>query len=159
MNTTKLRKLKPAIPKKWLFYVATFVWGIVSYRILSIGLADIYENPSYSMIYIPAGLILSLPFFKYFFLRITNRHIGRILQVKSERPCLFSFFDIKGYLIMSFMIVLGITAHKISAIPHRYLGVFYISLGLSLFFSALHFFISGIRYKQKDILPNPLNRT
>lgn len=149
-NIKILKKLKPGIPKRGLLYIATFVWGFVSFRILSIGLADIYENASLSRISIPAGILLSIPFFKFFFLRVANRHIERILQAKSERPCLFSFFDIKGYLMMSFMIALGITAHKISAIPHKYLGVFYISLGLSLFFSSLHFFISGIRYKQTD---------
>ncbi|UJS17073.1 MAG: hypothetical protein L3J17_14325 [Candidatus Jettenia sp.] len=145
------QKLKPGIPKRGLFYIATVVWGFVSFRILSIGFDDIFENTSFYWIFLLAGALLSIPFFKFFFLRISNKHIRRILNVKSERPCLFSFFDIKGYGIMAFMIALGIIAQKIRIVPLLYIGTFYISLGLALFFSALRFFISGIRYKHMSI--------
>lgn len=149
---TILKKLKPGIPKQGLLYIATLVWAFVSFRILFIGYEDIIENTSLYWVFIPTGALLAIPFFKFLFLRVANKHIDRILRVESERPCLFSFFDIKGYLIMAFMIALGISAQKARFIPHSYLGIFYISLGFSLFFSALHFLVSGIRYKKLILL-------
>ena len=142
-----LEKLKPGIPKRGLLFMATLVWGFVSYRIITIGLEDIFKNTPIYWVFILAGVLLSIPFFRFFFLRISNKHIKRMLNAKSEWPCLFSFFDVKSYLIMAFMIALGITLQKIKIVPLLYIGTFYISLGLSLFFSALHYLVSGVWYK------------
>lgn len=139
--------LKPGIPKRGLLFIAASVWGFVSFRLLSIGVANILENTPLWWAYVAGGAALSIPFFKFFFLRISEKHIKRMLGVKSLRPCLFSFFDIKGYFIMMFMISLGIFSQRIKAIPAFYLGTFYTSLGLALLFSALNFLFSGIRYK------------
>ena len=149
-----IKKLKPGIPKRGLLYVATLIWAFVSFRIISIGVEDIFENTLRYWIFIPIGVVLSLPFFRFFFLRISRKHIKRMLNAKSERPCLFSFFDVKSYLIMMFMIALGISIQKLKIVPLLYVGTFYISLGLSLFFSAMCFFVSGVRYKQceKEII-------
>ena len=146
-----LENLKPGIPKRGLLFIATLVWGFVSYRIITIGLEDIFKNTPLYWVFILAGVLLSIPFFRFFFLRISNKHIKRMLNAKSERPCLFSFFDVKSYLIMAFMIALGITMQKIKIVPLLYIGTFYISLGLSLLFSAIHFLVSGVRYKQSSV--------
>ena len=140
--------LKPGIPKRGLLFAAAFVWGFVSFRLLSMGVAKILENTPLWWAYVAGGALLSIPFFKFVFLEISKKHIKRMLSTKSQRPCLFSFFDIKGYLVMAFMITLGIFSQRIKAIPAFYLGTFFISLGLALLFSSLCFLFSGIHYKQ-----------
>mgnify|MGYP001570240379 FL=1 len=144
--------LKPGIPKRGLLFIAASVWGFVSFRLLSIGVANILENTPLWWAYVAGGMVLSFPFFRFFFLGISEKHIKRMLGIKSPRPCLFSFFDVKGYIIMVFMISLGIFSQRIKAIPAFYLGTFYTSLGLALLFSALNFLFSGIRYKQIGML-------
>ena len=145
-------KIKPGIPKRGLLFIAAAVWGGVSCRLLSIGVANILENTPLWWAYVAGGVALSFPFFRFFFLRISEKHIKRMLGVKSQRPCLFSFFDIKGYLVMMFMISLGIFSQRVKVVQPFYLGTFYTSLGLALLFSSLNFLFSGMRYKQIGML-------
>ena len=55
---------------------------------------------------------------------------------ESERVCsgicTFSFFDVKGWLMMAFMIALGITIRTARLLPESFIAVFYTGLSLAL---------------------------
>ena len=55
---------------------------------------------------------------------------------ESERVCsgicTFSFFDVKGWLVMAFMIALGITIRTAHLLPENFIAVFYTGLSLAL---------------------------
>lgn len=142
-----VNKLKPAVPKRILFFAAAFVWGFASYRILDIGFSDVLRNTKSYWINIIAGFIGSYYFFRYVFFKMYLKHTKRIINAKSDKLCIFSFFDIKGFAIMAFMITGGITLRKANIIPPLYLGTFYITLGLSLLSAAISFIYAGGRYR------------
>ena len=71
-------------------------------------MANILENTPLWWAYVAGGVALSIPFFKFFFLGISEKHIKRMLGVKSPASLPLFLFDIKGYFIMMFMISLGI---------------------------------------------------
>lgn len=139
-------KLRPAVPKRVLFFAAAFVWGFASYRILGIGLSDVLRNTKSYWLNITIGLIGYYFFFKYVFFKMFLKHTRRIINAKSDRLFIFSFFDVKGFVIMAFMISFGIALKKANIVPSLYLGTFYITLGLSLFSAAASFMYAGIRY-------------
>ncbi|WP_027623345.1 hypothetical protein [Clostridium lundense] len=141
-----INKIKPAVPKRILFFLAAFVWVFASYKILNLGLIDVIKNTTDYWINIAIGLVIFYLFFKYVFYKMYLKHTKRIINSRSEFPCMFSFFDIKGYIIMFFMITAGITLRKADIIPHIYLATFYIGLGLAIFLAAISFVYSGIRY-------------
>lgn len=141
-----INKIKPAVPKRILFFLAALVWGFASYKILNLGLIDVIKSTKSYWINIAIGLVIFYFFFKYVFYKMYIKHTKRIINARSERLCMFSFFDIKGYIIMAFMITGGITLRKADIIPHLYLGTFYIGLGLAIFSAAVSFVYSGIRY-------------
>ena len=142
-----LKKIKPGVPKRVLFFSAAAVWGFASSRILKIGVSDIVSNTSSYWINFAIGLFGCYFFFKYVFYKMFIKHTKRIVNLEVEKPCIFSFFDLKGFGIMAFMIAVGITLRRANIIPTLYMGTFYITLGLSLLFAAVSFLYAGIRYK------------
>jgi len=141
------QRFKPGVTKMVLLLFAAAIWGFAAFKIL--WMADKFlDDPSISIWRaVIAGIAGFYFLFKYVFLKVCRRYIKRILELKPDRPCLFAFFDVKVYLIMGFMITIGIVAGKVTMIPRPLLGIFYISLGLSMFVSAVMFVYSGFTHK------------
>jgi hypothetical protein len=88
---------------------------------------------------------VGLLFFRFLFLRISNRHISRIRAIAQERPCLFSFLDWRGYGLMTVMISGGILLRASGVVPLPVLGTFYVGMGTPLILSAVRFAAGGTR--------------
>jgi len=142
-----VNKIKPGVPKRVLFFAAAFVWGFAANRILNIGINDVMINTKDYRINFGLALVGFYFFFKYVFYKMYKKHTKRIVNSEIEKPCIFSFFDIRGFAIMAFMITFGVTLRKARVIPPLYIGTFYITLGLSLLAAAVSFLYAGIRYK------------
>lgn len=142
-----IKKFKPAVPKRVLFFAASCIWGFASSRILSIGFGDVLKSSPSFWMNVLVGLTGACFFFKAVFYKMYKKHAKRIINSKEHKPCFFSFFDLKGYMIMAFMIAGGISLRKADVIPSLYLGTFYITLGVSLLLASLSFMQAGVRYK------------
>lgn len=142
-----VNKIKLTVPKRILFFEAAFVWGFAASRILKIGFTGVYTNTKYYWINILIGLIGFYFFYKNVFCKMYLKHTKRIVNSEQDRLFVLSFFDIKGFAIMTFMIVFGITLRMLNLVPLLYLATFYITLGLSLFSAALSFLYSGVKYE------------
>ena len=60
-------------------------------------------------------------------------------QKKKEKNCPFSFFDAKGWIVMCFMIAMGITIRTLHLLPDTFISVFYTGLSLALMFTGTLF--------------------
>jgi hypothetical protein len=145
-----LHTLKPGAPKIVLIILGASLWGFASYRILKLGIANIEKHALYRAVNYIIGIAGFIPFFLLVFRKVSYKYITRIKNLKYERPCVFSFFDVRGYLIMSGMITMGILVSHWKVIPGLYKGTFFISLGLSLFASAVYYVIEGIKYMKSN---------
>jgi hypothetical protein len=150
----QLHNLKPGAPKIVLIIFGASLWGFASYRILRSGISMIEHNALYHWLNYLIGLAGFVPFFLLVFRKVSRRYLNRIIRHKSEMPCVFGFFDIRGYIMMTFMITLGILISRWELIPDIYKGTFFISLGLSLLASAVLYIIEGVRFmKQRSTTP------
>ena len=140
--------LKPGVPKRWLFFMAAMVWGYAAFRVLKMALKYAPESslPLWGVILL--GLIGFVIFFNFVFLKVCRKHIHRISSMEQKRPCLFAFFGWKSYLLIAFMVSMGIFFARMELIPLFLQGIFYIALGGSLFLSALMFLNAGISYRE-----------
>jgi hypothetical protein len=93
--------------------------------------------------------VIGILFYILLFDRISLKHIIRMKSKEIEKPCLFSFFDIRGYIVMSMMIATGITVRHYKIIPPDYLNTFYIGMGIPLIISSLKFFY--VWHKDKHV--------
>jgi hypothetical protein len=96
------------------------------------------------------GIAGFIPFFLLVFRKVSKRYITRIKNLPQRRPCVFAFFDFRGYIIMSFMITMGILVSHWKVIPELYKGTFFISLGLSLLASSVFYIIEGIQFVKQE---------
>jgi len=97
-------------------------------------------------------LLISVTIFYLFFIlvfrKIVKKHTIRIMSSSMSEHCIFSFFDFKGYTIMIFMIVSGITLRNAHVINPIYLGTFYLGLGLAILSAGLMFLASVFNFER-----------
>lgn len=146
MPQSWIQKLKPGAPKTALIALGALLWGFAAYRILKLGFTAIEAHALHHWLNYLIGLAGFIPFFLLVFRKVSRRYIDRIKHLPHRRPCIFAFFDLRGYLIMTFMITMGILISHWKVIPDLYKGTFFISLGLSLLASSVFYIIEGIQY-------------
>ena len=134
-----LEKLKPAVSKYWLMALAGLMWsvvGIMLCRMTYIWLRAVPERWALSMGSL--GLISALIAYRFGFSKIALKNIARLCLLP-DNTCIFAFQAWKSYLIIIFMIILGITMRH-SPLPRHFLAVIYATIGGALFFSSFHFY-------------------
>ena len=141
-----LQKLKPGVPNPVLIALGAALWGFAAYRILKMGFIFIEKHALYHWLNYLIGLAGFIPFFMLVFRKVSLRYINRIKNLPQNRPCMFAFFDVRGYIMMSFMITIGILVSHWKVIPELYKGTFFISLGLSLLASSIFYIIEGVQF-------------
>jgi len=139
-------KLKPGVPTKMLFLAASFFWLLIAVRLLTRA-SEFFIKHSADYWIIILGIIGVAPFYYFVFRKVTLKYIRRIWHMTKERPCLFGFFNWRGYALMAFMIGLGIVTAMLPFIPEKGLNAFLISLGGSLFISSIQFIIAFFNFK------------
>jgi hypothetical protein len=142
-------KYKPGAPKIVLVILGASLWAFASYRILKSGISMIEHHALHHWVNYFIGLAGFFPFFFLIFRKVSILYVRRILQHKYERPCVFGFFDIRGYILMTIMITMGIFVSRWNIIPELYKGTFFISLGLSLLASAIFYVFEGVKFMKK----------
>jgi len=141
-----INKLKPSVPKRWLFFIASAVWAFAAYRVLMLALKFAPEAPLPLWEVIVLGMVGFLVFFNFVFLKVSRKYILRISCLRNENPCLFAFFGWKSYLLIAVMASMGILFARFHLLPVFLQGIFYIALGGSLLMSALMFLNAGILF-------------
>jgi hypothetical protein len=139
-----LRSLKPAVTKYWLIALAGLMWtgvGVMLCRLAYIWFAVIDRGIAASLGLFGIGMAVAAYYLG--FSKIARKNIKRLCLL-TERTCVFAFQTWKGYLIIGFMITLGILLRN-SAIPKQYLAVIYTTIGGAIFLSSFHYY--GLLWK------------
>lgn len=139
------RKMRFKVNNRTLLLIAGMVWIIAGANILKIGIITWLGDIRYWMFKVGEATIVFLLFFYMVFLRLYKKHTKRI-SAKNNNSCPFSFFDIKGWVIMIFMISLGITVRKFQLLPNSFISVFYTGLSIALIITGLLFLRRGLKY-------------
>lgn len=135
------------VKKRNLLLIASIVWVIAGFNVLKIGITC-YIN-YVSIINITASLIIFSLFWFLIFKKLVNKHTVRIKNYKEEKQFFLNFFDLKSFLIMFFMITLGIIIRKFNLLPEKIIAIFYSGLGTSLFLAGILFFNKYLIYNKK----------
>jgi hypothetical protein len=135
----KAQRFKPGVPKRHLLLVATFVWLFAGGFLMFRGIRSMPDG-SWQLWKIAVSVAGGLLFFWILFLRISAKHIRRITSLEILRPCVFSFFDFKSYLMMALMITMGVTVRKLHLIGPATISYFFVTMAVPLLISAARFF-------------------
>ena len=137
------------LPKRYLLFAAAIIWTFAGGMLLFRGMLLFVDSGGYFWPRFIFSLLAGFVFYLVLFSGISRKHTARILELPYEKPCLFSFFNFRSYLLMGIMIAAGITLRKSAIIPRQYLSVFYITMGIPLFISAFRFYYA-VRFRVKE---------
>lgn len=123
--------------KKYLLLLMGLVWGAAGFNILRLGLL------AYVGLVKPLYLLLSAAVFVIFqkmvFGKLVQKHTARILAYEAPKVWFWHFFDRKSFIIMAFMMTMGISLRKFSLVPIDFIAFFYTGLGASLLLAGILF--------------------
>lgn len=135
------------VSKHILLFIAGCVWIIAGVNILRIGIVTWIHDTHFWLFKVGEATIVFLLFLNFVFLRLFRKHSQRISQ-KGEKNCPFSFFDIKGWIIMIAMITFGITIRHFQLLPNSFISVFYTGLSSALIITGILFLIQGTKERR-----------
>ena len=136
--------MKYGVNRQILLITAGAVWIIAGANILRIGIVTWLNTSQDWMFKIGEATVVFLLFFVLVFRRLYYKHTQRIEQKKERRNCPFSFFDVKSWITMIFMISLGITIRSFHLLPETFISVFYTGLSIALILTGVLFIPSCI---------------
>ncbi|HAX95359.1 MAG TPA: hypothetical protein DCY35_02375 [Prolixibacteraceae bacterium] len=134
------------ISKRSLLLVAGVVWAFASGMLITKGAIWVFGVADQPLVRLGVSILIGIPFYRLLFIRIAGKHIHRITNLDRERPSALSFFDTKGYVMMSSMIMLGMILRNLDFINKDHLFTFYIGMGIPLLFSSIRFYQAWLAY-------------
>lgn len=133
------------INKYYLLLIASIVWLIAGANVLNIGL-QLY-SAYISIINIILSIIIFLIFWLKVFNPLVNKHTQRITSYTILQQPIYNFFDKKSFIIMAFMITLGVVIRVFHLAPERFIAIFYSGLGSALTLAGLKFLYQFFKYR------------
>jgi hypothetical protein len=139
-------RLTPRIARRYLFIVAALVWTFAGSMLLFRGILLFMEDYYLIWIRLAFSIIAGILFYRLLFSNISRKHTSRIAAMQLDKPCLFSFFNLRSYVLMLLMITAGISLRKSGILPPEYLSVIYVTMGIPLFISSFRFYYAFVVY-------------
>lgn len=128
------------IPTKYLLLVNGLLWTAIGTRIALIGV-DYYQLlESIPWWYFLLSVIVFAGFW-FMFTGVVRKYSERIMSMTEPRTSIFCTFSVKGYIIIAFMITLGITLKRIPQVPDSFIAWFYCGLGPGLLSAGIRFIV------------------
>ena len=140
-------KNRMRVKKQTLILIAGIVWAIAGFNIVRIGLVAYQGNFTWWRALLSVAVYAVFQIF--IFGKMVGKHTNRILQYEEERQNFFRFFDTKSYLIMVFMMTLGIGLRVSGVVPNGFIAYFYTGLGASLLTAGVLFIVRYVRVRSE----------
>ena len=131
------------VSKRTLLFIAGLVWLAAGVNILRIGLKvllPLFSGESGRLLLSLGLAAVICAAFSLMFHRIVLKHTRRILAYETKQPA-YRFFDGKSYLLMAFMMTLGITLRRSGFVPEFFFAWFYTGLGTALGIAGIRFLV------------------
>lgn len=138
------------VGRKTLMIVAGIVWTVAGANILRIGI-DRWAQVSGGFVLMLLGAVAVFAAFHYMvFSRMFHKHKRRISQ-KGDSNCPMGFFDARGWIIMAFMITLGVSIRRYELMPLWFIALFYTGLSSALVLTGIRFLFSSKFWSRKSV--------
>jgi len=141
-----LTNFVPRVSKHYLLLVAAMVWTLAGGMLLFRGFAVTHIQEPHWTLKIAFCIVGGFLFYKVMFDRISAKHVIRIKSMATERPVIFSFFNLKSYLMMFSMITMGVTLRLTGLVVPVHLAFVYVTMGIPLLMSSFRFYYTFFKF-------------
>ena len=124
--------------RKHLYIVAAVIWGIPGVIISAKGIMAYMTQSQESLLWLLLITIVTGSAFFFMFRKIVHKYSSRIASLP-EKVTIFQTFPTRGWILLIFMMGLGITLRYIPDIPSAFTAAFYSGLGPMLLLSSARF--------------------
>lgn len=122
------------------------MWLIAGANILSIAFQA--SHGSWDSISTAGALVVFSAFLFLIFSKMVTKHTARIMSFEQLKLPLHYFFDMSSYIVMVFMITLGISIRTFELMPEYYIAMFYAGLGSALIVAGILFLLSFVKVQR-----------
>ena len=141
--------LKPSIPQRYLLMLGALVWTCAGSILLYKGFTLLISFQVFPYVEFILSILLGILFYVFLFSKISFKNTQRIFHLTIEYPCMFSFFNVRSYILMGAMITGGILLRKSGILPADILLIIYFMMGIPLFLSSFRFYQGFIYWFQQ----------
>lgn len=135
-------KLRPAIPKVYLYLLAGLMWSGVGLLLSRYAYLWMVPLPAWQFgLILVAGIALGVAIYRFGFSQLAKKNIHRISQIKNVRVCIFAFQEWHNYPLVLVMISLGLFLRVYSPVPKSLLAIMYLGIGAGLFLASIHYYL------------------
>lgn len=137
----------PKVHKHILILIAGILWSGVGILLIKIS-SRWYELLSNNLLIavLVSGVVLGIIISYFGFSKLANKNIKRINDYP-DKVCMWAFQKWQSYILIIFMISLGVFMRTTSFVPRPILIVIYIGIGFALFTASFNYYI--FLYKNK----------
>jgi hypothetical protein len=129
------------VNKNTLILISGLIWSSIGILLIKIALKwFILLDKNEIILAIIGGIILGTVISYFGFSSIAKKNIERI-NMYIDKVCIFAFQKWQSYLLIIFMISLGLYMRKTSFIPKTILAPMYIGIGFALFTASFKYYI------------------
>ena len=130
--------------RAYSYVLAAVIWGIPGVNIAVKGIRTYMLVKPDALWWLMLITLIVAAFFFIIFRHVTRRYSERIASLP-DTVMIWQIFPPKGWILLVFMMGLGITLKYIPAIPMSFTASFYSGLGPMLILAALRFVAAMIR--------------
>jgi len=146
--------MKPAVSKYWLIALAGLMWSAVGIMLCRLAYGWLSAIPWRRALPLGLlGIVSALIVYRFGFSKIARKNIDRLCLL-TDKSCIFAFQAWKSYLIIIFMVMLGMLL-RYSPLPKPLLAVIYTTIGGALFCSSFPYYrrIWRVKVLKQPCLP------
>ena len=139
-----MERMRPLVARHWLFLLAGVMWTGVGLMLLARAWTwlAVMPRPWQVGLLVVSGVAAGL-FYWFMFTKTVAKNICRLCRLP-DPVSIFAFNSPKGYVLIFFMIGLGI-ALRHSGLDRRLLAFVYVAMGATLFLASTHFHLQFYR--------------
>ena len=130
------------VKTRHLLAINGLLWTAIGTKITMTGIRHYLSAPyGKSLLWmIPLSVLVFAGFYRMFS-GVVRKYSERILSMTDVKTSVLKTFSLKGYLIIAFMISLGISLKHIPGIPEPFFAWFYCGLGPGLLSAGIRFLL------------------
>ncbi|MBO4536734.1 MAG: hypothetical protein J5702_05960 [Bacteroidales bacterium] len=140
------------IRTRGLLAVNGLMWAAIGTKITVTGVSSYWKLGATDALWwmIPLSLLVFAGFYRMF-TGVVRKYSERIYAMPEPKTSVFKTFSVKGYLIIAFMISLGIALKHIPGIPTSFFAWFYCGLGPGLLSAGVRFLLRWWRARTQSL--------
>ena len=142
------------VDKKHLLAINGLLWTAIGTKISITGVSRYLQTEAGKLWWMIPQSVLVFAGFYMMFTGIVRKYAERIHALEGPKEPVWKTFGLKGYLIIAFMITLGIALKRIPQVPDSFIAWFYCGLGPGLLSAGIRFILrwwKAIHEKPKPI--------